>query len=178
MHLQTGVRPDDTRKIVTFRCTAAARFDMCIGSEIDICPSSPRARTIRLHAQNRKVGSGQRLPWISRNRRLWRDAEATIHSATAFLYAAAVMILVRRLAQVTWISGQTSPTFPKRTPIVARLASDCPIAIRTKRPARRCGATGQPPAWTARSSPNARPGARERRITRWEHENSLDGPGI
>src|ERR671911_1965595 len=29
--------------------------------------------------------------WISRNRRLWKDAEATIESATAFLYAAAVM---------------------------------------------------------------------------------------
>lgn len=37
--------------------------------------------------------------WISRNRRLWRDAEATIQSATAFLYAAAIMILIRRLAR-------------------------------------------------------------------------------
>jgi putative transposase len=37
--------------------------------------------------------------WISRNRRLWKDAEATIKSATAFLYAAAVMILIRRLAR-------------------------------------------------------------------------------
>jgi len=37
--------------------------------------------------------------WISRNRRLWKDAEATIESATAFLYAAAVMILVRRIAR-------------------------------------------------------------------------------
>jgi putative transposase len=37
--------------------------------------------------------------WISRNRRLWKDAEATIASAIAFLYAAAVMILVRRLAR-------------------------------------------------------------------------------
>jgi transposase len=37
--------------------------------------------------------------WISRNRRLWKDAEATIGSATAFLYAAAVLILVRRLAR-------------------------------------------------------------------------------
>lgn len=37
--------------------------------------------------------------WISRNRRLWKDAEATIGSATAFLYAAAVMILVRRIAR-------------------------------------------------------------------------------
>lgn len=37
--------------------------------------------------------------WISRNRRLWKDAEATIGSAIAFLYTAAVMILVRRIAR-------------------------------------------------------------------------------
>ncbi len=37
--------------------------------------------------------------WISRNRRLWKDPEATLASARAFLYAAAVMILVRRLAR-------------------------------------------------------------------------------
>ena len=48
-----------------------------------------------------------------------------------------------------------------------------PIAIRTKKPARRCGATGQPPAWTARSSLECTTG-RERRITRWEHEHLLD----
>lgn len=37
--------------------------------------------------------------WINRNRRLWKDAEATIKSATAFLYAAAVMLLIRRIAR-------------------------------------------------------------------------------
>ncbi|APT34991.1 hypothetical protein MCBMB27_05700 (plasmid) [Methylobacterium phyllosphaerae] len=37
--------------------------------------------------------------WISRNRRLWKDPEATLASARAFLYAAAVMIPVRRLAR-------------------------------------------------------------------------------
>lgn len=37
--------------------------------------------------------------WISRNRRLWKDPEATLASAQAFLYAAAVMILVRRLGR-------------------------------------------------------------------------------
>jgi transposase len=37
--------------------------------------------------------------WISRNRRLWKDPEATLASARAFLYAASVMILVRRLAR-------------------------------------------------------------------------------
>ncbi len=34
--------------------------------------------------------------WISRNRRLLKDPEATIASAKAFLYAASVMILLRR----------------------------------------------------------------------------------
>ena len=37
--------------------------------------------------------------WISRNRRLAKDFEATIASATAFLYAACVMLLTRRLAR-------------------------------------------------------------------------------
>ena len=37
--------------------------------------------------------------WINRNRRLAKDFEATIASARAFLYAASVMLLVRRLAR-------------------------------------------------------------------------------
>jgi transposase len=37
--------------------------------------------------------------WINRNRRLAKDFEATIPSATAFLYAASVMLLTRRLAR-------------------------------------------------------------------------------
>jgi putative transposase len=39
------------------------------------------------------------LGWISRNRRLARDLEALVASAEAFLYAAATMILLRRLAR-------------------------------------------------------------------------------
>ena len=39
------------------------------------------------------------LAWVSRNRRLWRDPEATLASAKAFLYAASVMLLTRRLAR-------------------------------------------------------------------------------
>ena len=35
--------------------------------------------------------------WIGRNRRLAKDFEATIGSARAFLYAASVMLLVRRI---------------------------------------------------------------------------------
>ena len=37
--------------------------------------------------------------WINRNRRLAKDFEATIDSARAFLYAASVMLLVRRIAR-------------------------------------------------------------------------------
>jgi transposase len=37
--------------------------------------------------------------WINRNRRLWTDPEATLTSARAFLYAASVMLLIRRLAR-------------------------------------------------------------------------------
>jgi transposase len=39
--------------------------------------------------------------WISRNRRLWKDPEATLASAGAFLYAASVMLLIRRLARAS-----------------------------------------------------------------------------
>src|SRR3712207_379724 len=39
--------------------------------------------------------------WISRNRRLWKDPEATLASARAFLYAASVMLLIRRLARAS-----------------------------------------------------------------------------
>ena len=37
--------------------------------------------------------------WSGRNRRLAKDFEATIASATAFLYNASVMLLIRRLEQ-------------------------------------------------------------------------------
>jgi transposase len=39
--------------------------------------------------------------WISRNRRLWKDPEATLASARAFLYAASVMLLTRRMARAS-----------------------------------------------------------------------------
>ncbi len=37
--------------------------------------------------------------WINRNRRLAKDVEATLKSARAFLYAASIMLLIRRLAR-------------------------------------------------------------------------------
>ncbi len=39
--------------------------------------------------------------WISRNRRLWKDPDATLTSARAFLYAASVIFLVRCLGQIS-----------------------------------------------------------------------------
>jgi transposase len=39
--------------------------------------------------------------WIGRNRRLAKDFEATIDSARASLYAASVMLLVRRIARAS-----------------------------------------------------------------------------
>jgi putative transposase len=39
--------------------------------------------------------------WISRNRRLWKDPEATLTSARALLYAASIMLLTRRLARAS-----------------------------------------------------------------------------
>jgi len=39
--------------------------------------------------------------WISRNRRLWKDPETTLASARAFLYAASVMLLVRRMGRAS-----------------------------------------------------------------------------
>jgi transposase len=37
--------------------------------------------------------------WLNRKRRLAKDFEATIRSATAFLYAAAAQFMLRRLAR-------------------------------------------------------------------------------
>jgi transposase len=39
--------------------------------------------------------------WINRNRRLAKDFEASLKSARAFLYAASVMLLVRRIARAS-----------------------------------------------------------------------------
>jgi putative transposase len=40
-------------------------------------------------------------PGVASNRRLAKDFEATIDSACAFLYAASVMLLVRRIARAS-----------------------------------------------------------------------------
>ena len=51
-------------------------------------------------AVHRKRWVVERLfAWLGRNRRLAKDFEATLASATAFLYAASVLLLTRRLAR-------------------------------------------------------------------------------
>ena len=47
----------------------------------------------------RRLGRQRFFSWIGRNRRLAKDFEATIDFARAFLYAASVMLLVRRIAR-------------------------------------------------------------------------------
>ncbi len=47
----------------------------------------------------RRVVVERFFAWLGRNRRLAKDFEGTVASATAFLYAAAVMLLIRRLAR-------------------------------------------------------------------------------
>jgi putative transposase len=39
------------------------------------------------------------LAWLGRNQRLFKDCEATLASATTFLYAASALLLTRRLAR-------------------------------------------------------------------------------
>ena len=53
--------------------------------------------------------------WINRNRRLAKDFEATIASARAFLYAASVMLLVRRLARAAMTFETDSKNPPGST---------------------------------------------------------------
>jgi putative transposase len=56
----------------------------------------------------------ERTPaWLNRNRRLAKDFERTIQSATAWLSIAAVQLLVRRLA-APWIEGPSTTYSPHR----------------------------------------------------------------
>jgi transposase len=64
--------------------------------------------------------------WIGRNRRLAKDFEATIESARAFLYAASVMLLMRRIARASQLCYRTRPQTDDysfvRNRIIARAA--------------------------------------------------------
>lgn len=58
----------------------------------------PRGQTT-FAVQPRRWVVERSFAWFGRNRRLWKDAEATTASAEAFLYAAATVLLVRRLGR-------------------------------------------------------------------------------
>jgi transposase len=59
---------------------------------------SQSVKTIEAGGPPRRWVVEQFFAWLNRNRRLAKDFEATIASATAFLYAACVMLLARWLA--------------------------------------------------------------------------------
>jgi putative transposase len=60
----------------------------------------PRGWGAASHSIPRRWVVERFFAWTSRNRRLWKDPEATLASARAYLYAASVLILVRRLARL------------------------------------------------------------------------------
>lgn len=70
----------------------------------DACPvplkivKGPRGQTT-FAVQPRRWVVERTFAWLGRNRRFWKDAEATTASAEAFLYAAATVLLVRRLGR-------------------------------------------------------------------------------
>jgi len=65
--------------------------------------------------------------WIGRNRRLAKDFEATIDSARAFLYAASVMLLVRRIARaMTFETDSKHGTFANGIQGGVRRGRQCP----------------------------------------------------
>ena len=57
------------------------------------------ADQIGFHVLPRRWVVERTFAWISRNRRLAKDFEGSIASAEAFLYAASVMLLTRRMAR-------------------------------------------------------------------------------
>jgi putative transposase len=58
----------------------------------------PRPGQIGFAVQPRRWVVERTFAWLGRNRRLWKDAETTIASSTAFLHAAAANVLIRRIA--------------------------------------------------------------------------------
>ena len=66
---------------------------------VQIVKGPPRQNTFIV--QPRRWVVERTFAWLGRNRRLWKDAETTTASAIAFLYAAASMLLIRRIARTS-----------------------------------------------------------------------------
>ena len=69
----------------------------CVATEIVRKP----AGQIGLAVHTRRWVVERCFAWLNRNRRLAKDFEATVASATSFLYVASAMLLIRRMARCT-----------------------------------------------------------------------------
>jgi hypothetical protein len=78
---------------------AQQRSSWMRASPPNACKGSRGRHREGLAVQPRRWVAERFFAWIGRNRRLAKDFEATIASARAFLYAASVMLLVRRLVR-------------------------------------------------------------------------------
>ena len=85
------------RKVFADSGYAGERVAQATSIAVEIVKKSPDQ--IGFAVQPRRWVVERFFAWIGRNRRLAKDFEATIDSARAFLYAASVMLLVRRLAR-------------------------------------------------------------------------------
>ena len=80
------------------RCNVVLRHASAVGvhhAEVELRSSIP------LIVNPRRWVVERFFAWIGRNRRLAKDFEATIDSARAFLYAASIMLLTRRIARAS-----------------------------------------------------------------------------
>jgi transposase len=76
---------------------AGERPAMATPVDVEVVRKAPDQVGFVIHARRWVI---ERLfGWLGRNRRLARDVEATLASATAFVYAASAMLLVRRLGR-------------------------------------------------------------------------------
>ena len=69
------------------------------GSPVPVHIVRPHAGQIGFAVQPRRWVVERTFAWLGRNRRLWKDAESTAASSTAFVHAAAANVLLRRLAR-------------------------------------------------------------------------------
>ncbi len=76
---------------------AAQRVKNATGIVIEIVRKIPNQVGFEVHPRRWVVE--RCFAWLNRNRRLAKDFEATVASATAFLYAASAMMLLRRMAR-------------------------------------------------------------------------------
>src|ERR1700693_2177582 len=96
-----GVLPPDTRLIplnfLYYRGRSSAQANA--SGAVEIVRKNPDQ--VGFAVNPRRWVVERFFAWIGRNRRLAKDFEATIDSARAFLYAASVMLLVRRIARAS-----------------------------------------------------------------------------